>query len=161
MVEWATHCKNIYKLASLGQPGGMSTMPMLSNCDTGWANSRCWFSTRSMTQEADSLASASWSQHSSIVSQRAESPCNLKKGLLINSNNVIYDYDSSINKVVHTGCFRHVSGHIGRCFLWTTHSCMSSKVGRWPTSSSNGRRYSPMGPWGKNYIMLLIVSKHY
>uniref|UniRef100_A0A6B0UYA0 Uncharacterized protein n=1 Tax=Ixodes ricinus TaxID=34613 RepID=A0A6B0UYA0_IXORI len=34
----------------------------------------------------------------------------------------------------------------GRTFLLTTASCMSSRVGCWPTSSSKGSMYSSTGP---------------
>lgn len=76
------HNYNFYKLASLGHPRGMSGEPMLSRggnkVANGCARSRCWLRTLSITHEADSLASASWSQHSSIVSQRADRPWNIK-----------------------------------------------------------------------------------
>lgn len=45
-----------------------------------------------------------------------------------------------------TVCFCQQSRRQGRSFLWTTTSCMSSRDGCWPTSSSKGSMYSSTGP---------------
>lgn len=73
---------------------------------------------RSSTQPAERRASASWSQHSSMVSHIWLKP----------------------------GCLSQESLMAGRIFLCTTTSCRSSREGCWPISSSNGSMYSPTVP---------------
>lgn len=102
--------------------------------------------TLSITHEADKRASASWSQHSSMVSHIDRRPLETKwveNDLILFQLKIqlwenkegekeireILVFRAINSKILLTGCFRHVSCINGRSFLCTTLSCMSSNVG--------------------------------
>lgn len=117
---------------------------------------RCIWPMRSSTQPADRRASASWSQQSSMVSQSMARPWERKSSVTVAFGSSVYGhghfrskYDTWVNRTVFpllTECFCQQSRRQGRSFLCTTTSCMSSRDGCWPTSSSNGSMYSSTGP---------------
>lgn len=141
---------------------------------------------RSSTQPADSRASASWSQHSSMVSHIWLRPCGGKNNVGLQSQNSIIELEtgkwtpsravtsnhhvthSGNGKCVHdilqeetlltllTGCLSQQSLMTGRIFLCTTTSCRSSREGCWPISSSNGSMYSPRVTGGRRRKLGLL-----
>lgn len=56
-------------------------------------------------------------------------------------------------KLVHTGCCSQWFLIVGLSFFMTTSSCMSSRVGCEPASSSNGSWYSSAG-WSEQEFLL-------
>lgn len=90
---------------------------------------------RSMTHDDDRRASASWSQHSSIVSHIAFKPCKMQIQEIQIFLSPIIKNCGFIGETLQllTLCTLQCSNICGRSFFITTFSCISSRVGWTPS----------------------------
>lgn len=123
-------------MLSMGILIELSVFVSMRRCCVGYLV--CW-AIRSITHEDDKRASASWSQDSSIVSHIEFKPCKANKQT--RKKRIIYKIYMNywlfsiiiVALIILTACARQISSILGRNFLCTTFSCISSSDGWQPS----------------------------
>lgn len=117
----------------------VSESDSINNCNFWWL--RDFSEKRSKTHEAVTRASASGSQHSSIVAQIIFKPLiigkNTKIKWLVGSNRFFVCFVLDWKLKILTSCSLHESNIFGRSFLLVIQSCIVSRVGLGPSYKAN------------------------